>query len=656
MSKERFTLDSPVPQPPPSSSKASKGYPKWNFPRNDYGQINGIADSGVETFRSTPIKSLAREICQNSVDAQKDSSRPVMIEFKTFTITSEQIPDVKNLKAAFNKSFAFWSSSDALKAKTFFKKALSEFDNPTITCLRISDHNTKGLTGSGKGQYNTPWQNLIKSSGSSGKHGNSGGSYGIGKYAPFACSLFRTVFYSTLDVAGISASQGISRITSFPVKKDLFTQGVGYFGNARNTPIYEQFSLDSNYHRDSDDTGTDVFILGFMGDQDWQNQLIASILDGFLYTIYSGTLVVQVNDIELNQENLAKLVEDYKDYCTEHAEEYYKVLTSKDSRQFSMDFPYAPAIKGKLTLWLLFNTTFHRRVAMIRTPIMKIKDKRFQCSAQYAGVLLIEGESLGNYLRDLENPQHLEWDLERAENKRTARAILLKMDKFIRDSLNSMMNDGTEEELDPEVGEFLALPMEDTVRKNPERTEGIFNKIRTLAVQVSRFISNPTGTQTGFSGETDVDDEEGELDLPDTSGSGHGRGKQAHGGGIRDGSEYEGDGEGNLLTNRLKSSVPIAPINVRSAIIDKAAGLYRILFVPSTSASNGYLDIFMSAEAQTYDAPIKAAKSKTCRDFTLKGNRISRLAFTERRPVVIDITLDYHDYCSMEIKAYGNQS
>lgn len=42
---------------------------KWNFPSNNYGQIFGIADSGIETFKGTPIKSLAREICQNSLDA-----------------------------------------------------------------------------------------------------------------------------------------------------------------------------------------------------------------------------------------------------------------------------------------------------------------------------------------------------------------------------------------------------------------------------------------------------------------------------------------------------------------------------------------------------------------------------------------------------------
>lgn len=42
---------------------------EWNFPSNNHGKVKGISDSGVETFQGTPLKSLAREICQNSLDA-----------------------------------------------------------------------------------------------------------------------------------------------------------------------------------------------------------------------------------------------------------------------------------------------------------------------------------------------------------------------------------------------------------------------------------------------------------------------------------------------------------------------------------------------------------------------------------------------------------
>lgn len=60
--------------------------PKWNFPSNNHSQIIGIADSGVEMFKGTPIKSLAREICQNSLDARLDNAHPARLEFETFTI------------------------------------------------------------------------------------------------------------------------------------------------------------------------------------------------------------------------------------------------------------------------------------------------------------------------------------------------------------------------------------------------------------------------------------------------------------------------------------------------------------------------------------------------------------------------------------------
>ena len=47
---------------------------RWSFPSNNNGDVNGISNSGVETFQGTPLKSLAREICQNSLDAALDEN------------------------------------------------------------------------------------------------------------------------------------------------------------------------------------------------------------------------------------------------------------------------------------------------------------------------------------------------------------------------------------------------------------------------------------------------------------------------------------------------------------------------------------------------------------------------------------------------------
>ena len=48
----------------------------WNFPANGGGQIRGIAEAGIETFTGKEISSLAREICQNSLDAAADENFP----------------------------------------------------------------------------------------------------------------------------------------------------------------------------------------------------------------------------------------------------------------------------------------------------------------------------------------------------------------------------------------------------------------------------------------------------------------------------------------------------------------------------------------------------------------------------------------------------
>lgn len=221
----------------------------WNFPSNNHGQIFGIADSGVETFNGTPIKSLAREICQNSIDANLKNGEPTRIIFRTFEIAPSAIPDFDDLDDAFSRSLEYWSKQKSTKAKSFFQSALKLAKQPKITCLRISDTNTTGLLGSDE-EYNSPWCNLTKSQGASDKSGSHGGSFGIGKFAPYACSAFRTVFYSTLDSDGVAAYQGVARLTSFKDKKGETTQGIGFYGADKNAPVKQQISIDPSYSRE----------------------------------------------------------------------------------------------------------------------------------------------------------------------------------------------------------------------------------------------------------------------------------------------------------------------------------------------------------------------------------------------------------------------
>lgn len=628
---------------------------KWNFPSNNYGQILGIAESGVETFNGTPIKSLAREICQNSLDAALDRGEPTRIEFKTFDINPHDIPDYKSLEDALKRALVFWSQQQSNKAKNFFRQALDVIHKPTITCLRISDFNTSGLTGSHE-EYNSPWCNLTKSSGASDKSGSRGGSFGIGKFAPYACSSLRTVFYSTSDKDGVCASQGISRLTSFKNKKDEITQGMGFYGNDKNSPTYNQFSLDPAYSRASENSGTDIFVVAFNGDNGWQHKMVASILDGFLYAVYNETLVVDVDGTIISKDSLAELMVTHKEYFSEHADEYYQTLTDeKLAKIFTKELTDDPETTGKLTLKLMIMPSFSRRVAMIRQTGMKIKDKgNINGLIPFAGTLFIEGNAINSYLRSLENPQHLEWEVERSENKSKAKSLLSTLTRFIKTSLDEMKNDESEEALDPTVGEYLSANDFDK-SPNQEHAEALRDSIKDVKIRVTEVAPKPSGTQTRESGQTLVDDEEGDIIVTDLPGEG-GSGSQGHGGhGGNGGGSNPGDGGGTIPVEHRKKLSAISAASVRNVVRNKSTGEYMIVFTPTSSATDGILEVFMSAESQNYEASIIAASCSECPDLKFYKNRISNLKFTEKKSIRLNIQLDYHDYCSLEVRAYGNQ-
>lgn len=172
----------------------------WNFPANNHGQVVGLNDAGIETFRDDMFKSLAREVNQNSCDARDASGMgPVEVHFDCYEQPISIFPMSESLLDTLNACRSYWSHDT--RSSRFFQRAMELLQSPTIKILRISDYNTTGLTGS-RQERDSNWLNLIKSAGVSSKVALAGGSFGIGKNAPFACSELRTVFYGTKDVEG----------------------------------------------------------------------------------------------------------------------------------------------------------------------------------------------------------------------------------------------------------------------------------------------------------------------------------------------------------------------------------------------------------------------------------------------------------------------
>lgn len=119
----------------------------WNFPGNQDGQVKGVADAGIENFNGTELSSLARENCQNSLDAALDDNAPdVLVEFERYLMSTNQIPGIVEYRNILKKCKTFWDRSKSEKAKLFLKDAIKEAEKENTFVLRISDYHTTGLS------------------------------------------------------------------------------------------------------------------------------------------------------------------------------------------------------------------------------------------------------------------------------------------------------------------------------------------------------------------------------------------------------------------------------------------------------------------------------------------------------------------------------
>lgn len=646
---------------------------EWNFPSNNFGTLNGIGEAGIETFKGAPYRSLAREICQNSLDARVSKDKPVKVVFSLSSIASKNVPKFEELNEALSRCLSFWREQGNAKTIAFFKEATSVAAQNRIDLLRISDFNTTGLTGSDQ-EYSTPWQDLVKASGVSSKGGSSGGSFGIGKSAPFACSKLRTVFYATKDVNGLEAFQGIARLVSFKEKgifkdRDAVTTGVGYYGETKkNSAIRKCESLEHGFQRN--EPGTDVYILGFMKSSNWKREMVKAILEDFLIAIYQGSLEVTIEDETITAGSLRRIIEDYKEEA-KSAYNYYMVLTSPEAEVITEDFNGL----GRIEIHVLIQNDLHRRVMMTRINGMKIFDqKNISGSIQFAGICILADEQINAYFREMENPQHDAWEPERHSRPSEAKKNKIALAKHIKEIIIERGRNVTVDEVDAEgVGEFLPdMPEFDAQKKGT--TETLTDSTKEMDIQVVspgswqkgfEYAANGTGTdmeetvgeaediETGGEGGKDFgDEEENKTKGGGGFGSSDGNGPGIHGAGDNPFAEGE-EAEEQTSTISKKKSVQI--MSVRLIRTNPQTNEYRLTFIPKQSYPKGYLQLKLSGEQKSSDdLTIATAKMKATQEpLMTKGNKIALTRIEGNRKYSVDFTIQNSEACSMEVSLYG---
>ena len=636
----------------------------WNFPGNQDGQIKGFADAGIENFNGTELSSLARENCQNSLDAAIDDDNPnVLVEFERYFVHDNQIPGIEEYRKILKKCKTFWDASKSEKAKTFLKNAVMQANQESGFMLRISDYNTTGLSD----PYVEPgdpfnfsfdgWNALIKIDGGANKGDDKAGAFGIGKSAPFSNSYYRLVFYRTFNQEYERAAQGISRLMSYP-EGTTITSGVGYYGNPRgNNPVESIKELDLLNERT--EIGTDVFIYGFRGSSDWDVEITVALLENFLMSFYNGQLRVKIQNREINSTTLKGHIErvhNERPGATKGTYGNYLALTRTEGV-----YTYTKEFHGMGTLELRIlvdpNEKLDRKVLIVRKAGMKLfRLGNISKLVPFTGILELKGKALNSYFRAMETVAHDNWEPGRHSNPKQAKAYYEEIKDWIRSVVAELAEHPSDDEMDVEglSGVLQREPKKveagdsDNKRENLNDHLGNINILTRPAMTASKGFfygkgkeGNSDSTKTkGILGST------GETGIRILKGKRKRKKTESHRG------VPSSEGKDIVVQKQPggEASCPLKSVRV----IKRGIGIYSVNFEIPHDVASGRIELVTVGEnGKSNRIHITDVKpSAGCKIAELNNGLIETVGMSSSEKIKIMVTLaDSHDY-AMEVNVY----
>lgn len=408
--------------------------PHWQFD-TIYGREDDVSNPLIEMFEGDYNYYLAREILQNALDAHDPSSQePVTVTFSIEEFSHSMFPDYQTFLDVFKSAKKFWPSEN-VKTHLFLDNAIKCLNKGRIPVLKVSDFNTTGLNGSDNDR-NGRWYKLVKSVGSTSKHEGEGGSFGLGKGAPFAASWLRTLFYSSKNEIGQNVFQGVAELVSFQDSNGNIKRGSGSYALSKQGSIRNRRLIDEHMVRK--DQGLDIYIMGYKVKENWQEKLFESVLRNFWPAINENLLIVDIDGEVLTHNNLEdKLTQFYigkpfKDNSKPEGNPLQFYQAFKNGQMYPNDLENL----GKVKFYFTRTEEPLNRVAMIRKSKMVIFSRDFRWHAPYAGVFVCDNDKGNVELRKMESPQHDVWDKNRyVEN---GEKIDWELRDFIRGVLRSL--------------------------------------------------------------------------------------------------------------------------------------------------------------------------------------------------------------------------
>ncbi len=383
--------------------------------------VDKFADSkfGIDRWSS-----FAREIIQNSLDAQDNEYAPVEVEFDlNKTLTINEIPGGSRTKEILSRCK---EAATNKQTKNSYKVGIDVLSKDFVYCMKISDKNTKGVR-TGREEA---WGALVFDEGKSVKQRpGSAGSHGVGKKVPFIISSCNTVYYATKNKYIIDGSlksdclfQGKTMLISWIDEDGKRRNSKGWYGavNEDADPKNRVFPVDENeldnihpYFIRKDEFGTDVIIVGvniYEYEDEIKTQIISAILENFFVAILNNKLVVTVFGELINQANFEKVVRKYYKSHNEAKnglEGCLRVYNGQPEKIVEINDEIG-GILGTIHIYFgLGNEHNKKYYTVVRSHGMRITDYRLNKAGQpYTAVVYVEGIKLNELLSSLENAAH----------------------------------------------------------------------------------------------------------------------------------------------------------------------------------------------------------------------------------------------------------
>ncbi len=623
---------------------------KWRFTGNNFHPESGLETNDMSIFKKDPMGSLARESCQNSIDAKREGEKCVKITFQSFKISRDSIPGIDRVEEEINSCYNY----QTLKAnKEALQRMLDKIKKPEIECLRISDDNTTGLkkVNSLDGSFYL----LTKGNGITNKEGVTGGSKGVGKFASFVVSDFNTVFYSTKNEDGEEGYLGISKLCStiYDEETGERTDGIGYYSkDYRGFPINEQLKIEPGYTRTN--PGTDIYILGFNYTTSWKSEIVMKVLDSFMVAIVKGELEVEIDDINLNKETVGIIIEDSnlvtaKNYSKIKSQ--YILLNDESVSKTTIDMGRYGTAELRLKSYMKDEAHLASyECVMVRYPYMKITCLKNITQVPFSAMCIIDNNDLNFLLRKVENPQHTDWELARLnddpEMKKEVSRIKREFTDKIYDYIQKTLSVSSNERSDIEGAGDL-LPSSDDDIGLDSKNEIVVAEEAQIIPPVKNKVKESSITMKNTDAIGEIPDlvnidEYGEDTFSVPTGQNSGTGGPIHGGEEtkNGGSDGENEGMRNASLSGIKYNVMMP---------NKSNGEIIIVFNSTQNANNCELDFkYLDDSNNRYSAEITNCEING-QTAVVKDGKVVNFDLIANEKYKIKIKTNLTDYYTSEV-------